>query len=73
MSDCGLQVRVAVSRIPGAGEGLFVTRAVGRGELVAFYSGFVLTCRTAASHRLLDRRIDTDKERFHLNHIHLIK
>ena len=73
LSDCGLQVRVAVSRIPGAGEGLFVTRAVGRGELVAFYSGFVLTCRTAASHRLLDRRIDTDKERFHLNHIHLIK
>ena len=60
-SDC--KVRVARSLIPGAGEGLFVTREVTRGELVAFYSGFVNTCAASYTHLQLDRRVDTrDKE-----------
>ena len=62
-SKCDYEVRVAQSLIPGAGEGLFVTREVAGGELVAFYSGFVNTCAASYTHLQLDRRVDTrDKE-----------
>ena len=62
-SSSDYKVRVARSLIPGAGEGLFVTREVTRGELVAFYSGFLNTCSASYTHLQLDRRVDTrDKE-----------
>ena len=37
-------VEVRPSHIPGSNEGLFTTRAVARGQLVSFYSGFLVKC-----------------------------
>ena len=37
-------VEVRPSHIPGSNQGLFTTRPVGRGELVSFYSGFLVHC-----------------------------
>ena len=42
-------VEVRQSHIPGSKEGLFTTRAVARGELVSFYSGFLTHCKYIVS------------------------
>jgi histone-lysine N-methyltransferase SETD7 len=47
-------VEVEQSRIPGAASGLFLKRAVIAGEVVAFYSGFIIHCESSL--RALDRR-----------------
>lgn len=61
-------VRVKPSQIPGAGEGLFATRDIGDGELVAFYSGFINTCKSCYNHMELDRRVDNaDKIKINMN------
>ena len=58
-----VQVRVAESRIPGAGEGLFATRDIGEGELVAFYGGFVLARGEYEHTARLDHRGNSDTDR----------
>ena len=58
-----VQVRVAESLIPGAGEGLFATRDIGEGELVAFYGGFVLARGEYEHTARLDHRGNSDTDR----------
>jgi hypothetical protein len=50
---CGEELRVAPSRIPAAGEGLYAARAYGCGELIAVYTGTPL--RTLGALRLPDK------------------
>jgi len=54
-------VEVKQSRIPGAASGLFLTRSVIKGEVVAFYSGFIIHCESSL--RPLDRRVFSDDAR----------
>ena len=41
------RLRVAPSTVPDAGEGLFATERIARGEIIGFYRGEVLTLREA--------------------------
>ena len=52
-------VIVLPSTVEGAGEGLFVRRAVRAGELISFYSGLILDCVEGHDRNSLDRRVDT--------------
>jgi len=56
----GRTVEVLPSSIPGANYGLFATRDVIAGEVISFYSGYILHCDSSL--RALDRRELSDEE-----------
>jgi histone-lysine N-methyltransferase SETD7 len=58
-------VEVLVSQQSGAQEGLFTLRQVEAGEIVAFYSGFIIHCESSL--RALDRREMSDEEEHERN------
>ena len=51
-------VFVGPSKVEGAGQGLFMRRAVRTGELISFYSGLILDCDKGNSRSILDRRVE---------------
>ena len=51
------------STMEGAGQGLFMTRAVRAGELISFYSGLILDCKEGHDRSKFDRRIEPVGER----------
>ena len=53
-------VEVRKSLLPGANDGLFAKRDIMSGEVLAFYSGYIIHCDVSL--RALDRREMSDEE-----------
>ena len=56
-------VFVRPSTFEGAGQGLFVRRAVRAGHLISFYSGLILEAAAGHERSSLDRRVEADGDR----------
>ena len=54
-------VFVGPSKVEGAGQGLFMRRALRAGQLISFYSGLILDCDEGNGRSSLDRRVEEAK------------
>ena len=60
-------VFVRPSTLEGAGQGLFVRRAVRAGHLISFYSGLMLDCDKGNGRSSLDRRVEGEDDKHKRN------
>ena len=60
-------VFVGPSTVEGAGQGLFMRRAVRVGELISFYSGLILDCDKGNGRSSFDRRVEAEDDKHKRN------
>ena len=53
--------------LEGAGQGLFMRRAVRAGELISFYSGLILDCDKGNGRSRFDRRVEAEDDKHKRN------
>lgn len=58
-------VEVLQSLLPGGNDGLFAKRDIQRGDILAFYGGYMISCNSSL--RALDRKEYSDEEEHHRN------